>query len=527
MVLRASVIVPVYEPKANFDDLIHSLDRQTLDATQFEVLLCDDGSGETTQARLAEVARTRPNVRVLTLPHSGWPGTPRNAGIEAARGEYVFFADQDDRLFDGALERICDYADRNSSDVVVGKVVGVGRDIPEPIFRRDIPKAELGRDPILQMLTPHKLFRTAFLREHGIRYPEGRVRLEDHLFVMRAYFAADTISVLASTPVYAWLKNEGSASSARIEPETYFPHLETVLELVEAETEPGPLRDTLLRHWYRSKILNRFTGARVARYPDEYRARFLDAVIPIVQAHFGPGVDAGLSLPQRVRSALLRAGRREDALRFAEFEAGLRADARVTAARWRRDGILSLTVDAHIVSADGEALTFAETSDAADARTVWVPPAHLGIDDLPPEALDATRDLSRGRIDLGIRSREAGIDRRLPGGRLRDGARRIGLNPLRAFGRYDTFTRGELSATVTHAGFTFAGPLRAEEAVVAAVGPSPLLAGRRCRLVRREDGSLELQRQWPGGRFRDLAARATGKARRELRRRRARARAEA
>ncbi|PJI52380.1 hypothetical protein CTI14_43230, partial [Methylobacterium radiotolerans] len=55
------------------------------------------------------------------------------------------------------------------------------------------------------------------------------MRLEDHLFVMQAYFAADTISVLASEPCYAWVKEPGSASSARIEPESYFPHLETVL----------------------------------------------------------------------------------------------------------------------------------------------------------------------------------------------------------------------------------------------------------------------------------------------------------
>ena len=328
---RMSVIVPVYNPGAGFDDLIGSLDRQTLPQDEFEVLLCDDGSDESTRRRLAAAAAERPNMRVLSLEHTGWPGTPRNHGIEAARGTYVYFVDQDDWLFERALERLCDYGDAHATDVVVGKEVGIGRALPGRIFQRDIPRAVLGKDPLLEMLTPHKVFRLSFLRDNGIRFPDGKVRLEDHLFVMQAYFAAKTISILASEPCYAWVKSKGSASAARIDPETYFPHLETVLDLVEANTTPGRTRDTLLRHWYRGKILNRLAPRRMARYPDDYRERFLDTVIPIAQRRFGPGVEAGLPFPLRARSALLRAGRR-DADRL--FRSTLRESGTGPVRRW-------------------------------------------------------------------------------------------------------------------------------------------------------------------------------------------------
>ena len=43
------------------------------------------------------------------------------------------------------------------------------------------------------------------LEAHGIRFPEGRVRLEDHLFVVHAYFHARAISVLADRPYYHWV----------------------------------------------------------------------------------------------------------------------------------------------------------------------------------------------------------------------------------------------------------------------------------------------------------------------------------
>src|SRR3712207_7686009 len=42
----------------------------------------------------------------------------------------------------------------------------------------------------LWLLSPHKLFRRTLLDENGIRFPEGRRRLEDHPFVMHAYFHA-------------------------------------------------------------------------------------------------------------------------------------------------------------------------------------------------------------------------------------------------------------------------------------------------------------------------------------------------
>ena len=496
-----SVIVPVFEPGPTFDDLIASLDRQSIPPGAFEVLLCDDGSGEATRARLADVARTRPHVRVLTLPHTGWPGTPRNHGIDAAQGRYVFFADQDDRLYPDALRAMSSYADAHGSDVLIGRVVGIGREIPRSVFRRDVPDAVLGRDPLLPLLTPHKLFRTAFLRENGIRYPNGRVRLEDHLFVMEAYFRARTISILASTPCYAWLKNAGSASSSRIDPETYFPHLEAVLDLVERNTAPGALRDTLLRHWYRGKVLGRLAGKRMRRYPAAYRERFLDTVIPLARRRFGSSVEEGLPLPLRVRSSLLRAGRRDDLLRLADYDAGLRAEARIVAAEWTR-GKIALTIRARVFDADGGALTPDDIGRS------------LGLDASPGDATPADR------IELRLDASPDAFERRVPGASapgLR--AARIVIDPVRVFSRQDPSVGGRLLAHVRRLGWTFDVPLHADPGMLRALGPSPVWAGRRCALVEGHDG-VELRRQWPAGSARDLIARGArrmlGAARRVL-----------
>ena len=519
--IRVSVVVPVFRPGPSFDDLIASLDRQTLGTSSFEVILCDDGSGEPTGARLADIARDRPHVRVLSLEHSGWPGMPRNHGVEAARGTYVQFVDQDDYLFDRALEKLCDYADLHASDVIVGKEVGIGRRLPSRIFSHDVPRAVLGSDPLLEMLTPHKMFRTSFLRAHGIRFPEGKVRLEDHLFVMQAYFAASTISILASEPCYAWVKEPGSASSSRIDPESYFPHLETVLDLVEANTEPGKLRDRLLRHWFRGKILKRLSGRQMVRYPDDYRDRLLDVVTPLVQKKFGPGVDAGLGFPHRIRAALLRAERRDDLLAFARFETEIACRAVVTEARWSRGGGLHLTLRVTLTRDGHDAFVFESTVEAPKTvgtegavagskkvtRLISLPVSAIG--GLPENLLVADRELRNDRVDLFLTDGETGAELRIGGRHPRTlDAARVSIDPVKVFGPNDESRGGALTVKVRRAGWTFETPLEATPAVLARAGRSPLLAGRTCTLVAADDGTVELRREWPGGRMKDLAGRA-------------------
>jgi len=487
---RISVIVAVYNPGPHFDDLMDSLTRQTLPADQFEILLCDDGSDEATRLRLDAVAIAHEHVKVLRLEHSGWPGSPRNCGIDAAAGKYVFFCDHDDRMGDQALQRLADYADENNSDVVVGKLVGVGRALPRGMFRANIPNAVLGRDPLLEILTPHKLFRTEFIREHGIRFPDGKVRLEDHMFVMRSYFAADVVSILADYPCYYWTKRQDqpSASASLIEPEYYFRYLEVVLDIVEENVAPGPVRDLLLAHWYRGKVLKRLAGAAMLRYTEEYWAGLLDVVRPLVAARFGPEIDPYLSFPMRVRSALLRADRPAALVALAQVEAGFSAAARVTSIGWDDDGFLRLEVEAE-VALDGTAPVFEPVATGgAEPRWIWRPPAELrstAPDVLTDDLLDVGADLAGGRIEVFVRARHDGADYVQPAdpqpSPTEPGALRlvVTIDPRTARAGRAVTRYSDLVAQVTYAGWNFGTALRIAPEVLAAADLSERVIGRR------------------------------------------------
>ena len=67
-------------------------------AGDLELIFVDDGSTDGTAERLDALAAEHGHVRAAHIPNSGWPGRPRNIGIDMARGEFVYFADHDDWL---------------------------------------------------------------------------------------------------------------------------------------------------------------------------------------------------------------------------------------------------------------------------------------------------------------------------------------------------------------------------------------------------------------------------------------------
>src|SRR3954471_10281856 len=120
MAIKLSVVVPVYNPGTYIEPCIRSILEQSLPVDEYEAIFVDDGSTDETPARLDALAEQHANFRVLPLPISGLPGSPRNVGIDNARGKFVYFVDNDDWLGPEALKRLYDFAVANSSDVVVG-----------------------------------------------------------------------------------------------------------------------------------------------------------------------------------------------------------------------------------------------------------------------------------------------------------------------------------------------------------------------------------------------------------------------
>jgi len=406
--IRVSVVVPVYNPGPHLQPLLDSLDAQTLPAEQFEAVFVDDGSTDETPATLDRLAEQRPNVRVIHQENSGWPGKPRNVGIDAARGTYVFFCDNDDWLGTEALQRLCDAADATGADVVVGKMAGHNRGVPRELFRRTVLDATLDNTPLIDSLTPHKLFRREFLDRHGLRFPEGRRRLEDHVFVVRAYLLASRIAVLGDYVYYHHIRREDSSNAGftDIDPPSYYGYVRETLAIVEEHVPPGRLRDRLLRRFLRQELLSRLDARRVLEYDENYRATLFTEVQRLMLERFPDTVEAGLPGRQRLLARVVRTGTADDVVHLARWSSGVRLQCELDELAWqerqpgqpeRQPGqpVLHLAFRAHLNLGEGQLLR-------RDGERLL-----LGPPDGARE-VDVAGEIGRVRAELVVRQRGGG-----------------------------------------------------------------------------------------------------------------------
>ena len=97
-----SVIVPAYNVEKFIEESINSIVSQTVGFD--EVIVVNDGSTDSTRVKLKEY-EDRGEIVVIDQENSGI-GAARNAGLERARGEYVYFMDSDDILENGFVKCI-------------------------------------------------------------------------------------------------------------------------------------------------------------------------------------------------------------------------------------------------------------------------------------------------------------------------------------------------------------------------------------------------------------------------------------
>lgn len=109
-----TVIIPAYNADKTIRQCLQSVLNQT---GSFEIVLADDGSTDSTLQIAAEYAD---RVRILRLPHGG-VSAARNAGLAAAKGEWVLFLDSDDALLPDAMEKFKLYMS-DGVDAVCGRI---------------------------------------------------------------------------------------------------------------------------------------------------------------------------------------------------------------------------------------------------------------------------------------------------------------------------------------------------------------------------------------------------------------------
>ncbi|PIM73845.1 transferase [Streptomyces sp. JV178] len=214
---QVTVVVIGYDDAAHVADAVRSALAQG--PVVQEVIAVDDCSTDGSGDLLEELAAAEPRLRVVRRgTNSGGCGTPRNDGLDAATAPYVMFLDSDDVLPPGAVTALLDAAVEDDAPVAAGLCVRrelpSGRETPwqpEVYARRALVTHPAQRERLVHdTLCVNKLYRTTFLRDRGIRFPEGRFRYEDFVFVARVLAAGPRVA-LVPDPVYVWQVRRSAA----------------------------------------------------------------------------------------------------------------------------------------------------------------------------------------------------------------------------------------------------------------------------------------------------------------------------
>ena len=110
-----SVIVPVYNSEDFLFDCLFSIQNQSF--SDFEVILVDDGSSDSSAYICKEFSQKDSRFRFFSNPNMGVSKT-RNFALDRAKGTYIAFVDSDDWIHPDFLKVLYNAAKVNGSDIV-------------------------------------------------------------------------------------------------------------------------------------------------------------------------------------------------------------------------------------------------------------------------------------------------------------------------------------------------------------------------------------------------------------------------
>ena len=229
--IKLSFIVPVYNVASYLRKCVDSLLAQDYD--DYEIILVDDGSTDNSGAICNEYTSpsfvnslTRSAVIKVIHQENGGLSAARNAGIMAAKGEYICFVDSDDYWEENVLGGLMEQVERDDLDVLRFNYRNVNERYeefyPNRDPKRDVDFSEMvtdGETFLNERLGP-MCYAVMFVIKRNLLIGNSKLEIGDCLFTEGIYFE-DTdwtprmllrAQKVASTPmiVYNYLWRIGS-----------------------------------------------------------------------------------------------------------------------------------------------------------------------------------------------------------------------------------------------------------------------------------------------------------------------------
>ncbi|MDR1532881.1 MAG: glycosyltransferase [Clostridiales bacterium] len=199
-----SVIMLTYNREDFVDRAIKSILAQTL--TDFEFIIVDNGSADRSGAIADEYAGRDNRVRVIHRTR-GNIGAGRNTGLEAAKGEYIAFIDDDDWAEPDFLSFLYNLAMENSADVAICGAAAIAFD-EKCVMTGEESLIRLMQRKWYTSAFPAKLFKRELAGEH-LFLEDGK---HDDIGSMYKVLAGARTVAYHGLPKYTFYRHSGNNS---------------------------------------------------------------------------------------------------------------------------------------------------------------------------------------------------------------------------------------------------------------------------------------------------------------------------
>lgn len=276
-----TVTIPVRNGEAYIAQCIENVLFQSY--KNIEIIVVDNGSTDKT----AQIAQQYSTIKYIYEPNGGLSGA-RNAGMDAAEGEYIHFIDVDDLVTLNYHEKMTQAAIETKADMACSGF----------IFERFPTQTQRIEHKLVVSTTEDKIlftnvanypacwryfYKLSFLKDNSLRYEDNRYS-QDKLFTVQAIYLANRI-VTVPEAVYFYKHRERAITTSKdmatIRKRRADRRYANRFRAEYAQKNGFALDKSLYRHSWQYKLLGIPFLTKTVYYPGKIRWFFLG--IPIFQ----------------------------------------------------------------------------------------------------------------------------------------------------------------------------------------------------------------------------------------------------
>ena len=215
--MKLSLIIPVYNVEQYIGRCLKScLCQPHVTADDYELVIVNDGTKDNSMQIVEEMTRDCANVTIVSQHNQGL-SMARNAGLKAAKGEYVWFIDSDDWIEEGCLHEIIARLEQTGVDALQLQYRNVYTEgtLNEEVYSTINGVVE-GKEWLLDegffVAVPFMIYRREFLQQQQLSFYPG-IYHEDNEFKPRMLYLAQTCASYDKVAYNYFRGNAGSITS--------------------------------------------------------------------------------------------------------------------------------------------------------------------------------------------------------------------------------------------------------------------------------------------------------------------------